>query len=109
MENDRRMSKDGHNVIDATRTKIDRIRKREGGGMRNKTGDRDTKKSFRVRVTASFLPFSRCNHDYDDTARRRIKKEGGTRSAKMQFRGRDLMSHLGKHLSAVAPIALTEE
>lgn len=31
VENDRRMSKDGHNVIDAKRTKIDR-KEREGRG-----------------------------------------------------------------------------
>lgn len=55
-------------------------------GRRSEIGDRDTKKSFRVLVTASFLLFSRYIHDDDgdgdDIARRRIKKEGGTRAAR---------------------------
>lgn len=79
------MSKDGHNVIDAKRTKIDRKEREGERGRRSEIGDRDTKKSFRVLVTASFLLFSRYIHDDDDgdgddIARRRIKKEGGTRA-----------------------------
>lgn len=73
------MSKDGHNVIDANRTKIDRKEREGERGRRSEIGDGDTKKSFRVLVTASFLLFSRYIHDDgDDIARRRIKKEGGT-------------------------------
>lgn len=78
------MSKDGHNVIDATRTKIDRKEREGKRGRRSEIGDGDTKKSFRVLVTASFLLFSRYIHDDDgdDIARRRIKKEGGTRATR---------------------------
>lgn len=79
------MSKDGHNVIDAKRTKIDRKEREGKRGRRSEIGDRDTKKSFRVLVTASFLLFSRYIHDDDDgddIARRRIKKEGGTRATR---------------------------